>query len=188
MGARHGFDVINSKTRKRSNPQTWAQFEAEVARQAFKWPRRKPNMTNLQLANLVPAGQFQFLKHVTRPCKFIKANGERCKCWSMRGASRCVRHGGYREKPSHPATIRLFENGTITRRSIHRVTSAAMYNLRTPREREARSAARKLLKQYRRQVRAVEVMEGVAAFLADDGGRAWHRWFVQVCATVVHAR
>jgi len=133
-------------------------------------------MTATQLANLVPPGQSQFLKQVIRPCQFVKKNGERCKCWAMRGASRCQSHGGYREVPGHPATVRLYQSGAIQHQTAHRTARAAMYRLKTPRELQALEAARSVLLEYTDQANAVNIMHGVACFMANDGGSAWRRW------------
>jgi len=178
MGKQHGFDVVNNRTRKRSNPQSWAQFEAEVAAQSFKKTRRKPNMTASQMDNLVTPGQSQFLKQVTRPCQFVKKNGERCKCWAMRGASRCQSHGGYREVPGHPATVRLYQSGAIQRQTAHKTARAALYQLKTP----GREAARSILLEYTGQAGVVNIMHGVACFMADDCGIAWRRWITDINA------
>ena len=177
MGKQHGFYVVDNRTRKQRNPQTWAQFEADVAVQAYTKPRRKPFMTERQLANLIP-GQHQYLRNVTRRCKFIKANRMQCKCWAMRGATRCVRHGGYRQVPNHPATVRLLHAGVITEQSWDRRARAFLYQLKSPRERQARRAAEDLLKYLGFQVRAFDVMEGAAALLSHDGNR-WHRWTIR---------
>ena len=178
MGRQHGFYVVDNRTRKRRNPQTWARFEADVAVQALTKPRRKPFMTERQLANLIP-GQYQYLRNVTRPCQFIKANRMQCKCWAMRGATRCVRHGGYRQVPEHPATVRLLNEGVIVERSWHRRASNFLYQLQTPGERQARKAAEVSLRYYGFQVRAIEVMEGAAALLSHDVNR-WHRWTIRL--------
>ena len=174
------FDIVDNSTRKRSNPQSWAQFEAEVAAQSFKKSRQKPNMTAEQLGNLVRPGQSQFLKQVTRPCQFIKKNGERCKCWAMRGASRCQSHGGYREVPGHPATVRLYRQGTIQQQTAHKTARAAMYQLKTPGELQAMEAVRSVLMEYTGQASAMNIMHGVACFMADDKGRAWRRWITDL--------
>ena len=174
MGRQHGFCVVDNRTRKLRNPQTWARFEADVTVQALTKPRRKPLMTERRLANLIP-GRHQYLRNVTRPCQFIKADRMQCKCWAMRGATRCVRHGGYRQVPEHPATVRLLDEGVITERSWHRRAGAFLYQLKTPRERQARKAAEGLLRYLGFQVRAFDVMEGVAAFLSHDVSK-WLRW------------
>jgi hypothetical protein len=46
-------------------------------------------------------------------CRTIRQNGENCKNAALRGATRCLKHGGRVEVPAHPHNIRRFFDGTI---------------------------------------------------------------------------
>jgi len=109
-----------------------------------------------------------------RTCQFVHTKGakkgRRCRQWAMRGATRCMRHGGYREVPEHPATVRrLSKIITVDARKkmrrrvidadpkLRRIVQKALASMGIPRRPET-------------------VVIGIEALEADDGGRAWRRF------------
>lgn len=46
-------------------------------------------------------------------CKGTRRDGERCKAAAMRGAKRCLKHGGRMDVPDHPHNVHRFMTGRL---------------------------------------------------------------------------
>jgi hypothetical protein len=92
-----------------------AQFQMDVAEAARKTPRMPRGRPSPQ--NLTAAGRANGLEAMLRAprCRTQRRNGERCRNAAMRGASRCLKHGGRAEVPAHPYNVRRFLSGEMTR-------------------------------------------------------------------------
>lgn len=152
---------------RRRPPQGWKAFYEEAAK--AKPPIKRPNLSPAQLANLKPKmGRV----HYKTFCVATSRSGERCRCAPVRGAERCVTHGGMLEVPHHPGNAR------------HR-------------HREARAAAREAFYAYdkatratvtkaapgRRAERWATLLEGAQALHADETGAAFRRWLANLRTT-----
>ena len=67
--------------------------------------------------NLTEEGRrmgLEAMKAVPR-CRAERRDGQPCRKPAMRGATRCLTHGGRTEVPGHPANIRRFLSGQMHR-------------------------------------------------------------------------
>lgn len=66
-------------------------------------------------ANLTEEGRSKGLQALGQAprCRSTTKSGSRCKNPAMRGATRCVKHGGRVEVPNHPHNIRRFMSGKM---------------------------------------------------------------------------
>jgi len=73
-------------------------------------------------ANLTTEGRTMGLAamHASTRCKATRKNGLPCKAAALRGATRCVKHGGRVEVPAHPHNIRRFFLGVLIRETAER--------------------------------------------------------------------
>ena len=78
---------------------------AEAAREA-PLPRGRPTP-----ANLTEDGRKKGLQALR--CRSNTKSSSRCKNPAMRGATRCIKHGGRVEVPNHPHNVRRFMTGKI---------------------------------------------------------------------------
>jgi hypothetical protein len=81
---------------------------AEAARQRRRKPRGRPSPQNM-----TEEGRrlgLEAIRNAPR-CRSVRRNGERCKNPAMKGATRCLKHGGRVEVPAHPHNIRRFFSG-----------------------------------------------------------------------------
>lgn len=169
MPHKYSFRVGTGK-----QPQSWQEYVSQVEDAA----RSAPKKSHGPVENLIPC-QYAYLldnpKYEERRCKHIsKKTGARCKRWSMRGADRCPGHGGYRQNPSHKATVRLFKMGEIDRQTAHKQARQIIYD--EHRDTEAHRQARSAVKAAGAPLHAALILEGIRAFEMDDNGRAWRRW------------
>jgi len=58
--------------------------------------------------------------HASARCKATRKNGTLCKAAALRGATRCMKHGGRVEVPAHPHNIRRFFSGVLVRGEAER--------------------------------------------------------------------
>src|SRR6056297_27298 len=82
---------------------------AEAARSAPR-PRGRPTPENL-----TDEGRRMGLKAIQQAprCQAMTKRGTKCRCAAVRGATRCIKHGGRVEVPHHPHNIRRFLNGEM---------------------------------------------------------------------------
>src|SRR5262245_34162977 len=85
---------------------------AEAARQAPRKPRGRPSPQNM-----TEKGRQMGLEAIRNAprCRTIRRNGEQCRNAAMRGATRCLKHGGRVEVPAHPHNVRRFLSGEMER-------------------------------------------------------------------------
>ena len=118
-----------------------------------------------------------------RQCVFVKADGVRCGCWPMRGARHCGKHGGYREVPAHPGTLRLYRSGAIT---AHDIEKRATHDL-TAYSQQDRQAVKQAIRETSAQRRSPApslILAGIKALHTDDNGKSWRRWIETLKAEV----
>ena len=149
---------------------SWEEFAEKVSKAK---PRKKRNMSEAQLANLWhdpphnPPPEERQCQAVTRRL------GRRCKQWAVRGAKRCHLHGGLREVPTHPATIRAYQKGLVDAETAKRAARDWLSNNVSQRDRQ------ELVETLRHNdIRCdpVTMKQGWDAMVIDDGGRAWRRF------------
>ncbi|WP_417729433.1 HGGxSTG domain-containing protein [Roseovarius sp.] len=56
-------------------------------------------------------------------CRAKRRDGTPCKAPALRGATRCVKHGGRVEVPAHPHNLRRFFSGAIARVAVAQTES-----------------------------------------------------------------
>lgn len=116
-----------------------------------------------------------------RRCQHRWSRGERkgqqCSNWAMRGATRCHKHGGYREAPEHPATARRLADVE------HMVQSRAARLSLADADPYARKQVETVLRGAALPLHATIILEGITALEQDDGGRAFRRWVQHAQAT-----
>ncbi|MDA5094224.1 hypothetical protein O2N63_08995 [Aliiroseovarius sp. KMU-50] len=86
---------------------------AQAAREArTARPRGKPTPENL-----TASGRAQGLAAMRAAprCQAKRRDGQSCRAAALRGASRCVKHGGRVEVPDHPHNIKRFLSGDMHR-------------------------------------------------------------------------
>lgn len=168
-------------TKRSTQPDTWEEYVAKV--EAAAKSRRKGG--NGLTANLRPGRAKETLWNNPRfekdRCKAMTGQSrgtERCTHWAMIGSQYCRHHGGYRENPAHPATIRLFNEGAVTLHTLHRELGPEVH--RAPAE--VRNAVKSEIKAAGVRPHNATILEGIKAHEADDGGQAWRRWRASLAA------
>lgn len=165
-----GFSVYTNG--KRRNPQSWHKFLEEVTEAAAKRPKGGPY-------NLIPAADPSTLWGQPIPldkrCDFIHQKGpnksKRCGRWAMKGAKRCPVHGGYRQNPKHPATIKRLDH------IVHAVQEVdAARTLRLEPDKGTHNTIRTYLRERGEALNPSTVLEGIKAMQMDDNGKAFRRW------------
>lgn len=106
VGREYWIDAMGMKKQER-----FVQAVAAAAR--FAKPviqRGRPTPENLTAAGRNTG--LQAIQAATR-CTSIRRDGQPCRSVAMRGAKRCLKHGGRVEVPDHPHNIRRFLTGTM---------------------------------------------------------------------------
>lgn len=87
-------------------------FLASVADAARSAPRPRGRPTP---ANLTESGRHKGMLAIRQAprCRGTTKLGLRCKNAALRGATRCLKHGGRVEVPNHPHNIRRFMSGKM---------------------------------------------------------------------------
>jgi hypothetical protein len=151
------------------NPQSWSEFLRQVEN-APKPP--KPGARG-PVENLEKRLTVYLPPDPDRRCDFVSSKtGLQCKKWSMRGASRCHFHGGYRQNPHHKGTQRLYRQGALHEHDTQMKARHALKGI----PRQASGAAALAIKENSKPKRPRLVLEGARAYLEEDGGKAWRRW------------
>jgi hypothetical protein len=108
--------------------------------------------------------------------------GQQCKRWAMHGASRCNDHGGYRQNPEHPATVRrladieMMHAAAQARIAIHTADPHIAQHVKT----SIHSRGLPLSPQT--------IAAGIDAITRDDNGKAWRRYLDQLTAPTSEQR
>jgi hypothetical protein len=169
---------LSTAGQRRKGVLSWDEFVKAVGEAAKGGAKR---IVPGPVENLTHAGNASALWPAARVCVFVRKDGSRCKSWPMKGARHCVRHGGYREVPAHPATIRLYRTGQIAEHGDERRASQDLqaYPL------QDRQAVKNIIKgtsAQRRRATARLILAGLQAMHADDAGKSWRRWLESVKA------
>ena len=149
---------------------SWEEYKVRAEKAA-----KRSHSTMGTIENLRPTAQPPWPAPEDRQCQAVtKTLGRRCKSWAVRGASRCVKHGGLREVPDHPSNGRAWRSGEI---EVHdRKHQAAKWLRETQENKKAGTEMRQLLRERRIPAHAVNVKAGIEAQRQDDNGRAWRRF------------
>lgn len=91
-----------------------ALFQKRVAEAARATPPSKPRGRPV-LENLTSEGRAKGMACIAKAprCRAERRDGGQCRNPAMKGASRCLKHGGRVEVPDHPHNLRRFFNGTL---------------------------------------------------------------------------
>jgi hypothetical protein len=172
-----GLHVITNGKHVSRGVLPWSEFIDRVTEAASK-PKSAQrgipsNMTNA--ANIESLWGKPIPKD--RQCSFVHSRGDkkgkRCGAWAMKGATRCVRHGGYRQNPTHPATVRKLQDALAV--DVSRRATASLRQT----DPHARRAVEDALRASEIPLRAATILQGVEAYQMDDNGKAWRRFLEQ---------
>lgn len=95
---------------------------AHAAREA-RSPRSRGRPTPENLTREGRALGLRAMKASPR-CRSKRRDGKPCKAPALRGATRCVKHGGRVEVPDHPHNIKRFFSGAIARAAVAQTDQA----------------------------------------------------------------
>lgn len=110
-----------------------------------------------------------------KQCDFVNfKTGHRCKSYRMRGATRCITHGGARQNPEHPASIRLVNNGVVDRIAARREARDLI------RYHPMRATVTEALEAAGMTAAPETVWQGIQALSLDDGGKGWRRFLARI--------
>lgn len=160
------------KTPHRRQAQSWDEYIEEVRRVAR--PRRGAPANPLTPETSGPGGLTWPPPDEQRCSHVKKSDGKRCGCYRMKGARFCVMHGGARDNPAHPHTIKLYLSGALDN---YEREQEAWREIRTD---PARVAARDALLPHIKRPSAVLQREAMRALALDDKGKAWRRLIGEV--------
>ena len=110
------MDQIRAKAIPTKRQQRFLDAVARAAREArIPKPRGRPTPNNL-----TQEGRALGLRamQVSPRCRAKRRDGRPCKAPALRGATRCVKHGGRIEVPDHPHNIRRLFSGAMARISV----------------------------------------------------------------------
>lgn len=156
-------------------PKSWAEFTARV--EAAHKKRRKSGgrpedgefIAKLRAPISVPLSAPQ--------CQVIRKNGLRCRRRAIRGAQRCLVHGGLLEVPEHPANAKRRER--YSGKVASAAARAAFYEM-PPEHRQPATEALTSTRRSRGGAWWRLALNGAQAHALDDGGRAFRRWLTQI--------
>ena len=163
---------------------TLAEYEEKVAEAARRKRKRQANVTPEQLANLKPSRTQGTIKGKYWPtperrCKHVsKKTGNQCKNWALHGATRCHKHGGYRQNPSHPGSIKLYEKGAIAAEAENRAAATELRN------HPFREQAHKALRAAEAPARYKHILQLANALQIDDNGKTYRATLSQIIQEV----
>lgn len=155
---------------KRGSGATYADF-AQLVREAADKPRRRSPASaangNDNLRRITPVEALASPR-CNKP-GILKRTGKRCGAPAVRGGTRCYKHGGMRQVPSHPHNIARLERGEIDARLQHNRDRQQYWELPAPIKTTIDSVAASFPREYSRK------LELARAYMLDDGGRAYRR-------------
>jgi hypothetical protein len=150
---------------------TWDAFLEKVAEAA----RKRPKRAGIKGKRLPKSGDPTGLWPAKITCDFLRGAAQvRCRSWPMKGATRCVRHGGLRQNPAHPATVRLYQSGEIAKADQRKRARAELATGDYPELASIRDAIKARTGQ--KAIPSHVLLEGIRAAREDDGGMAWRRF------------
>ena len=158
---------------------------AEAARRRSRKPRGLP-----MPGNMTDEGRRLGLEAIARAprCRTIRSNGEACKNPAMRGATRCLKHGGRVEVPAHPHNVRRFLAGEFARtedEQDHYRRSRGAWDRMTPQEQ--REFVGMLPSDIANKSRLIIYATDVWQQVQDQGYVAWSRLLRDLRARVMEA-
>lgn len=105
---------INSRHNETMSKSRKQQFLVAVAEAAHARPKVQTSRDGCA-ENLTEAGRAAGIAsmHSAPRCQSKRRDGAQCRAPALRGASKCVKHGGRVQVPSHPANIRRYLNGEL---------------------------------------------------------------------------
>ena len=157
-------------------PQTFEEFVKEVEEAARKGGEHRPRaQAQTSLDNLAPIPGYH-KPPPDRQCDFIMRTNARCPNWSMRGATRCQSHGGYRQNPKHPATIRLLLNGDLYEEANERAAAGELHLTDKEIVDTCKTALLAIGAKFNRQM----LLQATKAYTADPAGKTWRRYLSSI--------
>lgn len=159
---------------KPHNPQTLTKFLEQVTEAAQK-PKRTRTPPDHKWSSCDASHLWGNPIPDDKRCNFVHQKGDkkgkRCGRWAMKGAKRCPCHGGYRQNPSHPATIRRLDD------IVQAVAEAdAAKELRKLPNQKDLETIRNTIRDIGAAFSPSIALEGVKAYQLDDAGKAFRRW------------
>jgi hypothetical protein len=158
---------------------TFTEFVHKVEAAAAKPKKARGTGNQANLLNGTDGEYFWPIRE-DRRCAFTHTKGDRagkrCGAWSMRNGTRCARHGGYREQPDHPATIRRLaliqhqQAKSIANKELRRAPPKTRHTVEQALELEGLPLS------------PSTVLQGVQAYIIDDNGKAWRRFIAAAIA------
>ncbi len=109
-------DQISARAMTTKRQQSFLDEVARAAREArTPGPRGRPTPENL-----TQEGRALGLRamQASSRCRSKRRDGTPCKAPALKGATRCVKHGGRVEVPDHPHNLRRFFSGAIHRAAV----------------------------------------------------------------------
>lgn len=133
-------------------------------------------------ANLTVSGRLKGLEamHAAPRCTAIRIDAKPCTAVAMRGAKRCLKHGGRIEVPDHPHNVRRFMSGKMGkpgRQMVDSHSNKALWEAMTyPQRREVLSlVSEKTIRDADRLYLAARIWSEVK----DRGAKAEQQFFNQ---------
>ena len=155
---------------------------AHAAREArSSKPRGRPTPQNL-----TPEGRALGLRAMQSSprCRSKRRDGTPCKAPTLKGATRCVKHGGRVEVPDHPHNLRRFFSRAMQRAALTQAdkeTDKDYWNAMTPSQRRELTSivSERVLRSPARLYQAAKVWMTVR-----DGGYPAYKRFLDAFARV----
>ena len=169
---RSEFLAAVEKAEKRARKRRRPRVMAETSLDALAGAREADPLRGVRAARLVPR------------CGKIKTTDRRpCKSPCVRGGTRCWRHGGLRQAPSHPGNIRRLQGGIFAAQAAYRIElkmQGEFWNLLTVEEQ------RDVQSHFIPEVRGdLKLLDWAARFYLgrfDDQGNGWRTYMKQMRA------
>jgi hypothetical protein len=160
---------------------SWVELEARAIAASLKpKPSNPGNVDNMRRdpANISPDNMPDEKRCAFRWSKGDR-KGKRCGRWAMKGATRCPCHGGYRQNPEHPATVRRIADiqhqheAMKAHQKVRAIAPARINEISLT------------LRQWGLPLSPGNILDGSNALDIDDNGRAYRRWIEQVKETSI---
>lgn len=154
---------------------TFDEYVKEVEAAAAKKMKRKPGTgSNPNSQANLPKSDLVANKAKAPVCqKVTKQLGRRCQRPAMRGGTFCHQHGGYRQTPQNPATIRRLLKGHIYE---DRARTLAYQECRKYSVKDQMIIKAILKERGMWQGDSLLIIRGLIAYTMDDNGKAYRHW------------
>ncbi len=169
---RSEFLAAVEKAEKRARKRRRPRVMAEASINALAGAREADPMRGVHAARLVSR------------CGKVKSTDQRpCKSPCVRGGTRCWRHGGLKQNPSHPGNIRRLLNGIFAAQAAYRIelkTQGEYWNrLTTEEQRDVQSH---FIPKARSDLKIINWAARFYLSRFDDQGNGWRAFMKQMRA------